>query len=58
MKKTELYGYVYDFSVDYDCIDVDNILYILKYLMKKHGIMSRLIKQVFNPLLSVCGSTK
>ena len=38
MKKTELYGYVYDFSVDYDCIDVDNILYILKYLMKKHGI--------------------
>ena len=26
MKNTELYGYVYDFSVDYDSIDPDNIL--------------------------------
>ena len=34
MKKTGLYGYVYDFSVDYDSIDVDNILDIHKYLMK------------------------
>ena len=26
MKKTGLYGYVYDFSVDYDAIAVDDIL--------------------------------
>ena len=32
MRKTELYGYVYDFSCDYDSIDVD-ILDIHKYLI-------------------------
>ena len=31
MKKTGLDGYVYDFSVDYDSIDVDYILDIHKY---------------------------
>ena len=35
MKKTELNGYVYDFSVDYDAIAVDEILDIHNYLMKK-----------------------
>ena len=35
MKKTGLNGYVYDFSVDYDAIAVDDILDIHKYLMKK-----------------------
>ena len=35
MKKTGLNGYVYDFSVDYDVIAVDDILVIRKYLMKK-----------------------
>ena len=35
MKKTGLYGYVYDFLVDYDSIVVVNILDIHKYLMKK-----------------------
>ena len=35
MKKTGFSGYIYDFSVDYDAIDVDNILDIHKYLMKK-----------------------
>ena len=35
MKKTEFNGYVYDFSVDYDATDVDDILGIHKYLMKK-----------------------
>ena len=39
MKKTGFYGYVYDFSVDYDIIAVDDILDIHKYLMKKHGIV-------------------
>ena len=34
MKKTGLYGYVYNFSVDYDNIDVANILDIHKYLIK------------------------
>ena len=39
MKKTELNGYVYDFSVDYDAIAVDDILDIHKYLMEKNGIV-------------------
>ena len=37
-KKTQLNGYVYDFSVDYNAIAVDAILDIHKYLMKKHDI--------------------
>ena len=39
MKKTGLNGYVYDFSVDYDTIAVDDILNIDKYLMEKNGIV-------------------
>ena len=39
MKKTGLNGYVYDFSVDYDAIVVDNILDIHNYLMKKNDIV-------------------
>ena len=38
MKKTGLYGNVYEFSADYGTISVDNILNIQKYLMKKHNI--------------------
>ena len=38
MKKTGLHGYVYDFSVDYDNIDVDEILDTHKYLTKKDNI--------------------
>ena len=39
MKDTGLNGYVYDFSVDYNATDVDDIKYIHKYLMKKHNIV-------------------
>ena len=39
MKDTELDGYVYDFSVDYDVTSVDDIKYIHEYLMKKNGIV-------------------
>ena len=39
MKKRGLNGYVYDFSVDYDAIAVDDILDIHKYLMEKNGIV-------------------
>ena len=35
MKKTGLNGDVYDFSVDYDAVAVDDILNIHKYLMEK-----------------------
>ena len=35
MKKTGFNGYVYDFSVDYDFNDVEDIKDIHKYLMKK-----------------------
>ena len=38
-KKTGLNGYVYDFSVDYDVIAVDDILDIHKYLMKKNNMI-------------------
>ena len=38
MKKNRLNGYVYDFSVDYDAIPVDDILDFHKYIMKKHDI--------------------
>ena len=36
MKKT---GFVYDFSVNYDSIAVDDIFDIHNYLMKKNGIV-------------------
>ena len=39
MKKTEFNGYVYDFSVDYDATDIEDILDIHKYLMKKNDIV-------------------
>ena len=39
MKRTGFTGYVYDFSVDYDATDVDDIKDIHKYLMKKNNIM-------------------
>ena len=35
MKKSGFNGYVYDFSVDYDATDIDDIVDIHKYLMKK-----------------------
>ena len=39
MKNTGLYGYVYDFLVDYDDnIDVDDTLNAHKYLMRKHSV--------------------
>ena len=39
MKKIGLNEYVYDFSVDYDTIAVDDILDIHKCLMKKNNII-------------------
>ena len=38
-KKTGLNGYVYDFSVDYDAIAIDDILDIHKNLLKKNDIV-------------------
>ena len=39
MKKTGFNGYVYDFSVDFDSTDVDDIKDIHMYLMKKNNIV-------------------
>ena len=39
MKKTGFNGYVYDSSVDYVAIDVDDIVDLHKYLMKKNNIV-------------------
>ena len=50
MKKTGFNGYVYNFSVDYDAIAVDDILDIHKYLMKKNNIVQKcldLLKKYF-----------
>ena len=51
MKKTGFNGYVYDFSVDYDATDVDNIVDIHNYLMKQNNIvqinMFGFVKKVF-----------
>ena len=38
MKKSGLNGYIYDFSIYYDAIAVDDILDIHKYLMEKNNI--------------------
>ena len=37
MKQKGFNGYVYDFSVDYDATDIDDIVDIHKYLMKKNN---------------------
>ena len=50
MKKNGFNGYIYDFSVDYDAINVDDILDIHKYVMKKkwNSIkMFRFVKRIF-----------
>ena len=39
MKKPGFTGYVYNFSVDYDSVAVDDIQNIHKYLMKKNNIV-------------------
>ena len=39
MKRTVFNGYVYDFSVNYDAIAVNDIKNIDRYLMKKNNIV-------------------
>ena len=39
MKKNGFTGYVYDFSIDYETIAVDDIKNIHKYLMEKNNIV-------------------
>ena len=39
MKKTGLNRYIYDFSVNYDAIAIDDILDIHSYLIKKNEIV-------------------
>ena len=39
MKRTGLNGDVYDFSLDYDAIALDDVLDIYNYLMKKNEIV-------------------
>ena len=50
-KKTGFSGYVYDFSVDDDATNIDDIKDIHKYLMKRKNIMQmklfRFVKKVF-----------
>ena len=39
MKKTGFNGCIYDFSVDYDATDIDDVKDIHKYLIKKNNIV-------------------
>ena len=39
VKKTGLYGSIYEFSIDHKAIAVNDILDIHKYLRKKHNIV-------------------
>ena len=52
MKKTRLHGYVYDFSINFGSIDIDDILDIHKCLTNKNNkkIMFGLNKK---PILTV-----
>ena len=59
MKRTGFNGYVYDFSADYDSIDVEDIKDIHKYLMKKNDIVRVLkktlvAKQLINENIWIC----
>ena len=50
MKRSTLYGYVYEFPVDFDGIDTADILDIHKYLMKKRDkkrIFRFIIKSIY-----------
>ena len=51
MKRTGFTGYVYDFSVDYEATDVDDVKDTHKYLMKKNNIVQvktfGFVKKVF-----------
>ena len=38
-KKERIISHVYDFSVDYDSIAIDDILDIHRYLMKKNNMI-------------------
>ena len=44
MRKAGLYGSVFDFSVDYNAIAVNDMLDIYKYLMKKNGVFVSAMK--------------
>ena len=37
-KKTELWGEIYDFAVDYRATNIGDIYNVHRYLMKKHNI--------------------
>ena len=54
MKKTGLYGYVYDFSLDYDTTDAADILDIHSYLIKKRQKNVWIYQKKFIGLLSIC----
>ena len=49
MTKTGLNGIVYDFSVDYNTVNIGDIIDIPNYMTKKHNIvkMPAFIKQTF-----------
>ena len=62
MKDAGLNGYVYDFSVDYHAIAVDDILDIRKYLMKKNNMILKCLgllkKSVFCRIFIKCKSVE
>ena len=62
MKKTGFNSYVYDFSVDYDATDFDDIVHIHKYLIKRNNIVQikifGFVRNVFSVGLTILSSFK
>ena len=54
MQKIRSKGYIYDFSVDYDAIAVDDILDIDKHLMKKGNMIQKCFDLLTKRLLQQC----
>ena len=54
MKRRGFNGYVYDFSVDYDAIVVDDILDIHKDLMKKNNMIQKCKPSTYFSMLFGC----
>ena len=54
MKETGLNGYVYDSSVDYDAIAVDDIFDIHRYLTKKNNLILKFLDILKKCLLQHC----
>ena len=52
MRASGLIGFVYDFSVDYTAIAIDDILDTHKYLMKKNCIILKMLRKLVTTMIT------